>query len=136
MEDGRRGEKEQILPVFSVVAGGECSVREAQVREQGIRTKTSVCQLDGQMQRRPEVDASPCSLSALAAFFKLIETRLVLDQPATRFTSWFRVRDGGLALFARRHMVKPHAPSGGSLSASLQQSGSPDSREAAGCPAA
>lgn len=88
---------------------GSAPSGEARVREQGIRTKTSVCQLDGQMQRRPEVGASPCSLSALAAFFKLIETRLALDQPATRFTSWFRVRDGGLALFARRHIVKPHA---------------------------
>lgn len=115
---------------------GSAPSGEAQVRERESRASEQRRQLDGQMQRRPEVGASPCSLSALAAFFKLIETRLALDQPATRFTLWFRVRDGGLALFARRHIVKPHAPSGGSLSASLQQSGSPDSREAAGCPAA
>lgn len=135
MDGGRRGREEQILPAFSIIAGGECSVRGSSSQRVGNPNK-DVSGMFGQMQRRPEVGASPWSLSALAAFFKLIETRLALDQPATRFTSWFRVRDGGLALFARRHIVKPPAPSGGSLSASLQHSGSPDSREAAGCPAA
>lgn len=133
--DGGHGKSRFCRSFFSIVAGGECSVRgSSSQRERESRASGQRRQLDGQMQRRPEVGASPCSLSALAAFFKLIETRLALDQPATRFTLWFRVRR--LALFARRHIVKPHAPSGGSLSASLQQSGSPDSREAAGCPVA
>lgn len=139
MEGGWRAREEQILPVFLLYRCWRGVLRQGKLkseRERAGHPNKDVSQLDGQMQRRPEVGASPCSLSALAAFFKLIETRLALDQPATRFTLWFRVRDGGLALFARRHIVKPHAPSGGSLSASLQQSGSPDSREAAGCPAA
>lgn len=134
--DGGHGKSRFCRSFFSIVAGGECSVRGSssqREREQGIRTKTSVGWADAETPRGGRITVL-CRHWLL--FFTLIETRLALDQPATRFTLWFRVRDGGLALFARRHIVKPHAPSGGSLSASLQQSGSPDSREAAGCPAA
>lgn len=39
MEDGRRGEKEQILPVFSIFAGGECSVRGSSSQRAGHSNK-------------------------------------------------------------------------------------------------
>ena len=90
MEGGGGDEKKQILPVFSSLypsLEGSAPSGDGCPSSQRATSPNDDVRMDGQMQRRPEVGASSSSLSALAAFFKLIETRLSFDQPATRFTS-------------------------------------------------